>query len=61
MKIISSLLETIEGIQIWYIAGLLIFFILFILFTIRAFLYPKQEIDEIKNSIFDDENDKITT
>jgi short subunit fatty acids transporter len=55
MKIISNLLETIEGIENWYIAGLLIFFFMFIIFLIRTLMKPRQEMEEIKNSILDDE------
>lgn len=55
MKIVSNLLENIEGIQIFYIVGLLIFVILFIVITIRTIKMPKKEADEIKNSILIDE------
>jgi cbb3-type cytochrome oxidase subunit 3 len=59
MKIVSDLLENIEGIEIWYIIGLLIFFILFIVITIRTLRRPAKEMDEIKNSILQD-NDENT-
>lgn len=55
MKLISNLLETIDGIQYWYIAGLLIFFIMFIIFMIRILRKPRKEMEEIKNSILDDD------
>lgn len=51
MKIVSNLLENIEGIQIYYIVGLLIFVTLFIVITIRTLRMPKKEVEEIKNSI----------
>ncbi len=54
MKIISNLLENIEGIQIYYIVGLLIFVTLFIVITIRTIRMPKTEVDKIKNSILND-------
>jgi hypothetical protein len=54
MKIVSNLLENIEGIQIYYIAGLLIFVTLFIVITIRTIRMPKQEAEKIKNSILND-------
>jgi cbb3-type cytochrome oxidase subunit 3 len=58
MKLISSLLESIEGIENWYIAGLLIFFLMFIIFVVRTLKKPRKEMDEIKNSILeDDDND----
>ncbi len=54
MKIISNLLENIEGIRIYYIVGLLIFVALFIVITVRTIRMPKKEADEIKNSILSD-------
>jgi len=57
MKLISSLLETIEGIENWYIAGLLIFFLMFIIFVVRTIRKPRKEMEEIKNAILEDDND----
>jgi hypothetical protein len=54
MKIVSNLLENIEGIQIYYIAGLLIFVTLFIVISIRTLRMPKKEAEKIKNSILND-------
>jgi hypothetical protein len=54
MKIVSNLLENIEGIQIYYIVGLLIFVTLFIVITIRTIRMPKAEAEKIKNSILND-------
>lgn len=54
MKIISNLLENIEGIQFYYIVGLLIFVTLFIFISIRTFRMPKTEVEKIKNSILND-------
>jgi len=54
MKIISNLLENIEGIQIYYIIGLLIFVTLFIIISIRTIRMPKSEVEKIKNSILND-------
>ncbi len=51
MKIVSNLLENIEGIQIYYIIGLLIFVLLFIVILIRTMRMPNEEMDKIKNSI----------
>lgn len=51
MKIVSNLLENIEGIGIYYIIGLLIFFILFIVIFIRTIRRPNKEMEDIKNSI----------
>jgi len=54
MKIVSNLLENIEGIQIYYIVGLLIFVTLFIVITVRTIRMPKTEVEKIKNSILND-------
>jgi hypothetical protein len=54
MKIVSNLLENIEGIQIYYIVGLFIFMTLFIIISIRTIRMPKQEVEKIKNSILID-------
>lgn len=51
MKIVSNLLENIEGIGIYYVIGLLIFFILFIVIFIRTIRRPNKEMEDIKNSI----------
>ncbi len=55
MKIVSNLLENIEGIQIFYIVGLLIFVTLFIIIFIRTIRRSDSEMNEIKNSILIDE------
>jgi cytochrome c oxidase cbb3-type subunit IV len=54
MKIVSNLLENIEGIQIYYIVGLLIFVTLFVIIAVRTYKMPKQEAEDIKNSILSD-------
>ncbi|KJF44570.1 MULTISPECIES: hypothetical protein [Draconibacterium] len=54
MKIVSNLLTSIEGIQIFYIVGLLIFVLLFIVIFIRTMRIPNQEMEDIKNSILTD-------
>lgn len=61
MKIVSNVLENIEGIQIFYIIGLLLFVVLFIAILIRTFRMPRKETEEIKNSILNDDEteDKI--
>lgn len=55
MRIISNLLESIEGIRIFYIIGLLIFVALFIVILIRTVRMKNTEMDKIKNSILSDE------
>ena len=54
MKIVSNLLENIEGIQIFYVIGLLIFFVLFVVILIRTMRRPAKEMNEIKESILTD-------
>lgn len=63
MKIVSNLLTSIEGIQIFYIVGLLIFFVLFIVIIIRTMRLKNKDMNEIKNSILSDDttNDFITS
>jgi cbb3-type cytochrome oxidase subunit 3 len=56
MKIVSSLLENIEGIRIYYIIGLLIFVVLFVVILIRTMRRSNNEMEKIKNSILN-END----
>lgn len=51
MKIVSNLLENIEGIQIYYIVGLLLFVLLFIVIFVRTMRLSNNEMDKIKNSI----------
>lgn len=63
MKIVSNLLENIEGIQIYYIVGLLLFVFLFIVILIRTYKMSNKEADTIKNSILNDSEpeDSITS
>lgn len=57
MKIVSNVLESIEGISIYYIIGLLIFVVLFIVILIRTIKMPKAEVERIKNSILNNETE----
>ncbi len=60
MKIVSNLLTSIEGIQIFYIIGLLIFVALFIVIFIHTMRLPDKEMEDIKNSILmDGESDDL--
>lgn len=62
MKIVSDLLTSIEGIQIFYIVGLLIFVVLFIVIFIRTIRLKNSDMEDIKNSILTDgESDDIIT
>jgi preprotein translocase subunit YajC len=62
MKIVSNLLQDIEGIQIYYIIGLLLFFGLFIVILVRTMRMPNKEMEEIKSSILkDNDSEEIAT
>ncbi len=62
MKIVSDLLTSIEGIQVFYIIGLLIFVVLFVVIFIRTMRLKNSEMDDIKNSILaDGDSEEITT
>ncbi len=54
MKLVSSVLEGMEGIHIFYVIGLLLFIILFILIIVRTMRRPAAEMNEIKESILID-------
>jgi len=54
MKIVSNLLENIGGIQVFYVIGLLIFFVLFIVILVRTYRRPDKEMKKIKESILND-------
>ena len=51
MKLVSNLLESMTGIHVFYIVGLLIFFVLFIIILVRTLRRPDAEMKEIKESI----------
>lgn len=62
MKIVSDLLTGIEGIQVFYIIGLLIFVALFIVIFIRTMRLKNSDMEDIKNSILaDGESEDINT
>ena len=51
MKLVSNVLEGMEGIHILYIIGLLLFIVLFIIIFVRTMRRPAAEMNEIKESI----------
>jgi len=61
MKIVSDLLTNIEGIQVFYIIGLLIFVALFIVIFIRTIRLKNSDMEDIKNSILTDGDFEDTT
>lgn len=60
MKIVSDVLTSIEGIQIFYIIGLLIFVVFFIVILIRTLRMKNSDMEEIKNSILSDDESENT-
>ena len=60
MKLVSNLLEDIEGIRIFYIFGLILFFTLFIIILVRTLRIPNKEMEDIKNSILTDNDSEET-
>jgi len=58
MKIVSNLLENIEGIQIYYVVGLIIFVTLFIVILIKTYRMPNKKADKIKKSILNDNEEE---
>ena len=54
MKLVSDLLESLEGIHLFYIAGLLIFLSLFVIIFVRTMRRPAKEMNDIKESILAD-------
>ena len=51
---VGKLLESMTGIHIFYVLGLLIFLSLFIVIVVRTFRRPATEMNEIKESILND-------
>jgi hypothetical protein len=63
MKLVSNVLEGMESIHILYVIGLLLFIVLFIIILIRTIRRPAAEMNEIKESIFienDQDESKIS-
>ena len=54
MKLVSNLLESMTGIHIFYVVGLLIFLTLFVVIVVRTVRRPSAEMNEIKESILID-------
>ena len=54
MKMVSNILEGMESIHIFYVIGLLLFFVLFIVIFVRTMRRPASEMKKIKESILND-------
>ncbi|QQS52422.1 MAG: hypothetical protein IPM71_06730 [Bacteroidota bacterium] len=63
MGFVGEVMDNVKGIQLYYIAGLLMFMALFILILIRTVRIPKNQLIEYKTSVIDPEeaepSDKI--
>jgi hypothetical protein len=59
MNFVGDVLKNTDGIQNFYIVGLLIFMTLFIIIIYRTVKIPRQDLVDYKTSIF--ENDEIET
>jgi cytochrome c oxidase cbb3-type subunit IV len=57
MQLISNFLESVDGIEVWFVLSLVIFFSAFVIFLIRIMKRPRKEMEMIKNSILDDDNE----
>lgn len=58
LKFIKHHMETIDGISIYPIISLLIFFIFFVLLFVWVLTAKKQYIDQVSRLPFDNNNDK---
>ncbi len=57
MKFAGEIMKNVQGIQYFYILGLLIFIVLFIIIVYRTVKIPKKDLESFKTSIF--EKDEI--
>lgn len=57
MGYVSEVLKGVNGIQWYYIIGIAIFIILFILVVYKTVRTPKSDLNIYKNSILDDDNE----
>lgn len=58
MKFVSYILEDVEGIRLFYYIGMIIFIVFFLNVLYKTFKMPKKEAEDIKNSVFD-EDEKV--
>ena len=55
MSFVGNVLQNVDGIQYFYIAGIFIFIALFIVIVYRTIKIPRKDLDDFKTSIFDQE------
>ena len=62
MSFVGDVLQNVNGIQYFYIVGILIFISLFVVIVYRTVKIPRKDLDNFKTSIFEAEelNNKET-
>jgi len=55
MSFVGNVLQNVDGIQYFYVAGILIFISLFIVIVYRTIKIPRKDLDNFKTSIFEKE------
>lgn len=60
MGFVGEVMDSVQGIHLYYIVGLLIFITLFIVILTRTLLIPKAELVEYKTSILDLDEQSIS-
>ena len=59
MNFAGEVLQNVDGIQYYYITGILLFLALFIVIVYRTVRIPRKDLEDFKTSIFD--NDELKT
>ena len=59
MNFAGDVLQNVDGIKYFYIAGILIFMMLFVVILYRTIRIPRKDLEDFKTSIF--ENDELKT
>ena len=59
MSFVGEVLKNVNGIQWYYITGIIIFITLFIIIVYRTYKIPKTELLNMKQSILDEDNSEI--
>lgn len=54
MGFVGKVMDGVEGIHLYYIIGLFIFLILFVVILVRTIRIPKKDLMEYKTAILDD-------
>jgi len=56
MSFVGDVLKGVEGVQYFYIAGLFIFIVLFIVMVYRTIKIPKKDLEKYKSSILEEDD-----